>query len=61
VWFGFGWLAAEIVGAGKAYPMLVFELGWLALLFVPSARPLLSPPAAGRPAALSNGPEALAL
>jgi glycosyl transferase family 87 len=45
-WFGFGWLAAEIVGAGKAYPILVFELAWLALFFVRPTRPV--PAIAGR-------------
>ena len=32
VWFAFGWVGAEIVGAGNAYPIIAFELGWLALL-----------------------------
>jgi Glycosyltransferase family 87 len=31
-WLGFGWVAAEIVGAGNYYPIVAFELGWLALL-----------------------------
>jgi hypothetical protein len=51
-WFGFGWLAAEIVGAGNAYPILAFELGWLALFFVRPARP--------RPSTGTKGPSSQA-
>ncbi|HLQ61351.1 MAG TPA: hypothetical protein VK131_05760, partial [Candidatus Acidoferrales bacterium] len=37
-WLLFGAVAAELVGAGIPYPVIVFELGWLGLLWLGADR-----------------------